>query len=136
MIPWRVIVIPALALALAVACAPSPATRAAVRGAELGVEILGVELLADGDIARLNYRVLDYEVAQKAFDQPIRLQTADGHRTFDVMEGGRLGPLRQRPSRTGKKQFILFPNNGRPIERGGEAVLVVGGARIAGIPVS
>ena len=136
MIRWRAALGPALALLLAVSCAPTTASKAQLPGAEFGVEILGVEMLAGGDIARLNYRVVDYDVARKAFDQPMRLHTADGGRALEVMQAGRLGPLRQRPSRTGKKQFILFPNNGRPLAPGGLAVLQIGEGRIAGIPVS
>jgi hypothetical protein len=137
MIAWRRTVIPAVALLLAAACAPgTTGSPSPLRGGELGVEILGVELLAGGDIARLNFRVVDYDIARKAFDQPVKLSTADGSQALDVMQAGRLGPLRQRPSRTGKKQFILFPNNGRPFVRGGKAVLHVGDASVQDIPVT
>ncbi len=117
-------------------CAAAPGETAKLPGAEIGIQVLGVELLADGDIARLNYRVVDIKIARTAFDHEVRLSPSDGHRTLDIMQAGRLGPLRQRPSATGKKQFILFPNNGRVLTRGSEAILLVGDARITGIPVS
>jgi len=125
----------ALSVAL-VSCAGSAAPEALLPGAEFGLQILGVELLADGDIARLNYRVVEYDAARRALDQTVRLQAAGTEGILDVMQAGRLGPLRQRPSRTGKKQFILFPNNGRPLVHGGKATLLIGASRITDIPVS
>ena len=88
-------------------CAAAPGETAKLPGAEIGIQVLGVELLADGDIARLNYRVVDIRTARTALDHEVRLSPSHGHRTLDIMQAGRLGPLRQRPSATGKKQFML-----------------------------
>jgi hypothetical protein len=52
------------------------------------------------------------------------------------MSTGRLGALQQRPNRLGRPQFMLFTNAGRVLRAGDRAVLIVGEARVAGIPVS
>jgi hypothetical protein len=53
-----------------------------------------------------------------------------------VTSGGRLGPLRQRPSASGREQFMLFTNSGQVLKRGGRAVLEIGALRVAGIPIT
>ena len=55
---------------------------------------------------------------------------------LEVLSAGRLGPLRQRPSRSGKKQFVMFTNAGRALEPGASAVVVLGQARVERVPVS
>ena len=114
--------------------APADPLKAATR--EHGIEIEGVQLLADGDLARLNYRVVDYEKAKRSLAGEVQLRAPNDPRPLPVTDVGRLGPMRQRPSKTGALQFILFTNSGRILQKGGTAVLVVGGRPIAGIPVS
>ena len=104
--------------------------------AELGLEVLGIQLLAGGDLARLDFRVVDYERAKRTLGGEIAIMTADGGRRLEVLSAGRLGPLRQRPSRSGKKQFVMFTNAGRALEPGASAVVVLGQARVERVPVS
>lgn len=102
-----------------------------------GVEILDVQLVADGDFVRLNYRVVDYQKARKALSGECRLFPLNSSRALPVPSVGRLGPLRQRPSSTGRPQFMLFTNQGHVLNRGDTAVLQIGPQnRIAGIPIS
>jgi hypothetical protein len=126
--------IPVAAVALAAACA-APAGGPQHPGHEQGLEILGIQLLAGGDLARLDYKVRDVEKARTALAGDVQLLTAEG-RSLTVMSVGRLGPMRQRPSATGKLQFILFTNPGRTLRRGETAILALGEGRISGIPVS
>ncbi len=105
-------------------------------GLEHGIEVLGVELMAGGDLARLNYRVTDYEKAKRALASGIQLYASGDTRALAVTDVGRLGPMRQRPSRSGVKQFIMFTNSSRALQKGTTAEFAVGGARITGIPVS
>jgi hypothetical protein len=123
------------ACALAAACAGGPGGGSPHLGHEHGVEILGVQLAAGGDLARLNYRVTDYEKARKALMGEVRL-LAEGGETLPVVSVGRLGPMKQRPSATGRPQFILFTNPGRALRKGGTAVVALQEGRIAGVPVS
>jgi len=112
------------------AAAPSPPNN------PLGIEALGVQLLADGDLARLDYRVVDEPRARAAFAGELRLYADGGSQPLRVMDVGRLGPLRQRPTVGGRRQFVLFTNPGRVLRRAGTAVLVCPAGRLAGIPVS
>jgi len=129
-----------IALVTAVLCAtcaprtPDDPVQAAAR--QYGIEILGARLVADGDIVRLNYRVVDYDTAKRSLKGEARLVPDGADRPLPVMSTGRLGPLQQRPSRMGRPQFMLFTNAGRVLRAGDRAVLVVGEARVAGIPVS
>jgi hypothetical protein len=66
----------------------------------------------------------------------IRLYSSDDSRSLEVIQVGRLGPMRQRPSRRGVKQFIIFTNSGRLLQNQGTAVLQIGAGRIPDIPVS
>lgn len=128
----------ALALPLFLACGSRPPTDPLqAQAREYGIEIMGVQLMADGDFARLNYRVVDYERAKRALKGEFRLLSEDGERPLPVTSVGRLGPLRQRPSATGRPQFMMFTNNGRALRKGDTAVLQIGEHdRISGIPVS
>lgn len=110
--------------------------RLTVPGHEMGIEVLGIELMAGGDLARLNYRVIDYERAKRAMEGVARIDPGAAGPPLELMSAGRLGAIRQRPSSTGKKQFMLFTNSGRVLRRGDSAVLMIGPSRIPGIPVS
>ena len=103
---------------------------------ELGLEVLGIQLLAGGDLARLDFRVVDYQRAKRTLGGEIEILTADGGTKLEVLSAGRLGPLRQRPSRAGKKQFVMFTNAGGALAPGDSAVVVLGDARIERVPVS
>jgi hypothetical protein len=118
---------------VSVACGARPSEDPAGRN---GIEILGVELLAGGDLAKLSYRVVDFEAAKEALQQDVKLVSEDGARALEVLSLARLGPMKQRPSRAGSRQFVLFTNSGRVLRKGGTAVLVIGQDRIGGIPVS
>ena len=114
-----------------------PADPLQAQAREYGIEILGVQLMADGDFARLNYRVVDYQKARRALSGEFRLLPENSERALQVTSVGRLGPLRQRPSSTGRPQFMLFTNGGRALKKGDTAVLRIGDKdRISGIPVS
>ena len=126
----------ALALPLLIACgsrAPSDPLQA--QAWEYGIEILGVQLTGDGDFARLNYRVVDYEKAKRSFRGDVRLVPEGADRPLPVASAGRLGPLRQRPNSSGRPQFMLFTNFARALKKGDRAVLTIGTRRIDGIPV-
>jgi len=123
----------ALLAVASIACGGSPP---AGPGAELGIEVLGVELMAGGDLAKLSYRVTDYETARKALGAPAMLYAGSDGPPLAVMSAGRLGPLRQRPSASGKQQYMLFTNNAKLLQRGGTAELRLGAIRVSGIPVS
>ena len=125
-----------LVLTLVAACAPVEPPRPAPPGAEQGIEVLGVQLLGRGELACLNFRVSDYERARRAFGDAIAVLREGGDRALPVTTVGRLGPMRQRPSASGKKQFVMFTNAGGVLKRGDRAVLVIGGTRIPGIPVT
>jgi len=125
------------AILAAAACGPAavqdPMQKSARR---CGIQILGVQLMADGDVARLNYRVVDYDKAKVALRKSVHLYEGDRSRPLPVMATGRLGPLTQRPTRDGRPQFMIFTNPGRALVRGGRAALTIGEVRIEGIPVS
>jgi len=129
-----------IALVTAVLCAAcasrAPEDPVQAEARRYGIEILGVKLVADGDVVRLNYRVIDYDTAKRALKGQARLVPDGGDRPLPVMSTGRLGALQQRPNRMGRPQFMLFTNAGRVLRAGDRAVLVVGEARVAGIPVS
>ena len=122
-----------LLLAVCAGCSAPAAPPAP--GQEQGLEIVGIQLLAGGDLARLDYRVLDIERARAALSGEVRLESESGA-TLSVMSVGRLGPMRQRPSATGKLQFILFTNPGRRLHRGESATVALGDTRVSGVPVS
>jgi hypothetical protein len=124
-----------IAVALA-GCSRSDSPGPALPGAELGIEVLGIRLLAGGDLARLDFRVVDYDRARETFRGEIAVLPAGGTHALAVLNTGRLGPMRQRPSRSGKKQFVLFTNAGRALEPGATAEVVLGDARIPDVPVS
>ena len=115
---------------MGLSCAPQPPPN------PTGIEVLGVQLMAGGDIARLNYRVVDYATAKHALQADVHLFKEGGDRPLGVLSTGRLGPLRQRPTKDGRPQFMIFMNEGRSLQKGDRAVLSVGKARIAGIKVS
>jgi len=115
---------------MGLSCAPAPPAH------PTGIEVLGVQLMAGGDIARLNYRVVDYAAAKRALQAEVRLFKEGGDRPLGVLSTGRLGPLRQRPTKDGRPQFMIFMNDGRSLRKGDRAVLTVGKLRIAGIQVS
>lgn len=127
----------AVAVSLFIACgsgAPSDPLQA--KAWEYGIEILGVQLTGDGDFARLNYRVVDYEKAKRSLKGDVQLVAEGTDRPLPVASTGRLGPLRQRPSSSGRQQFMLFTNFARVLKKGDHAVLVIGTGRIDGIPVT
>lgn len=133
----RLMVTVAVLVAAVAGCADRSAHDApATLGSEYGIDIAGVSLRSDGDLAQLDYRVVDYEKAKVALKGEVRLVPAGGERSLDVTSVGRLGPMRQRPSSSGKRQFMLFTNTGRLLKKGDTAVLVLGAGRISGIPVS
>jgi len=103
---------------------------------EQGIEVLGVQLMADGDVARLNYRVVDYEKAKRSLQGEVRLLLEGPERPLGILSAGRLGPLRQRPARAGRPQFMIFMNPGRNLRKGDRVILAIGDARIPGILVS
>jgi len=133
----RTVTVVLAAVALCAACTPrAPEDPVQSEARRYGIEILGVKLVADGDVVRLNYRVIDYDTAKRAFKGEARLVPDGGDRFLPVMSTGRLGALQQRPNRLGRPQFMLFTNAGRVLRAGDRAVLIVGEARVAGIPVS
>jgi hypothetical protein len=115
---------------MGLSCTPAPPAN------PTGIEVLGVQLMAGGDIARLNYRVVDYDRAKRSLQGEVRLFREGTDRSLGVLSTGRLGPLRQRPTRDGRPQFIIFTNNGRVLRKGDRAIVTFGQARIAGIQVS
>ena len=137
--PHRLITLLAVVVSLpiATACGPRPPSDPLQAQAwEHGIEILGVQLMADGDFARLNYRVIDHPKAKRSLSGEFRLLPETGDRALPVTSVGRLGPLRQRPSASGRPQFMLFTNGGA-LKKGDTAVLLIGAkGRISGIPVS
>lgn len=134
----RVIAVLAAALlVLAWACGPRvPSDPLQAKAWEHGIEILGVQLMGDGDFARLNYRVVDFAKARQALRGEVRLSAEGSDKSLPVASTGRLGALRQRPSATGRQQFMLFTNYARALHKGGRALLRIGNSRIDGIPVS
>jgi len=125
------------ALLSALACGAPPARDPVQAWArQHGIEILGVQLLAGGDLAKLTYRVVDFKKARTAFRGEMHLLTEDGARPLGVISLARLGPMQQRPSAAGAQQFVLFRNTERLLRKGNTAVLTVGADRIAGIPIS
>ena len=134
--PYRILLTVALIAVALAGCSRDESSEPALPGAELGIEVLGIQLLAGGDLARLDFRVVDYDRAKETFRGEIGVLSADGTHTLTVLNTGRLGPMRQRPSRSGKKQFVLFTNAGRALAPGSTAVIVLGDARIPAIPVS
>ena len=127
----------AVLAALLAACgtrAPSDPLQA--KASKYGIEILGVQLMADGDLVRLNYRVVDYDRTKRTLKGEMKLFPEGAARSLPVMEAGKLGPMRQRPNATGRPQFMIFTNGGRTLRRGDRAVLQIGEDRLPGIPVS
>lgn len=133
------ILVLALVLPMIPACGSRPPSDPLQAQAwKYGIEILGVQVMAGGEFARLNYRVVDYQKAKRAMSGEFRLLPETGDRALPVTSVGRLGPLRQRPSSTGRPQFMLFTNHGPVLRKGDTAILQRIGAqdRITGIPVS
>ena len=130
---WAGLLAAALPLACAAPEAPDPAREAARLA---GIEVLGVQLLGDGALARLRYRVIDVERARGAMRGEARLLPEGAAGAVGVTAGGRLGPLRQRPSAGGREQFILFTNARGVLKRGERAVFEVGELRVPGIPIT
>ena len=95
-----------------------------------------VVAMPDGAFARLNYRVVDYEKAKRSLRGDVKLLPDGADRPLPVMSTGRLGPLVQRPSSTGRPQFMMFMNPGHLLQKGGRATLKIGQSRIPGIPVA
>ena len=123
----------------ALACSKGPDKRISSNPADsVGISVVGIQLLAGGDLARLNYRVTDYPLAKKSLGlgNSIRILPAGTSRPLPVTEAGILGPLRQRPSRGGKLHFVLFNNSGRILRAGDRADVMLGKVRVAGVPVS
>ena len=132
-----VIVAAALLLPLSVGCGPRvPSDPLQAQAWEHGVEIMGVQLMADGQFARLNYRVVDYQKAKQSLKGEVDLLAEGADRPLPVASTGRLGPLRQRPSSTGRAQFMLFTNFAGTLRKGDSAILRIGDKRISGIPVT
>lgn len=132
-----VIAAAALLLSLAAGCGPRvPSDPLQAQAWEYGVEILGVQLMADGNFARLNYRVVDYQKAKRSLKGEVELMAEGVDQPLPVASAGRLGPLRQRPSSTGHPQFMLFTNYAGTLRKGDSAVLRIGDKRISGIPVT
>ena len=52
---------------------------------EQGIEVLGIQLLADGDVARLNYRVVDYARAKRSLRKEVLLFRERADRPLGVM---------------------------------------------------
>jgi hypothetical protein len=104
----------------------------------VGISVESIQLLAGGDLARLNYRVTDYPLARKSLGlgNSIRILPAGTSRPLSVTQAGILGPLRQRPSRGGRLHFVLFNNSGRILRPGDRADVLLGKVRVAGVPVS
>jgi hypothetical protein len=124
------------AILLTAACGPPAAQDPVQESARrCGIEIIGVQLMADGDVARLNYRVVDYDTAKAALRKEVQLFAGAG-RPVPVMATGRLGPLRQRPTRDGRPQFMMFMNPGRTLVKGERATITIGQVRIEGVPIS
>lgn len=132
---WRVMVV-ALVPLLGSCTAPGSAGTPAAPGRELGLEILGVHLVSGGDLAQLDYRVLDFQKAKAALAGEVRLVPEEGTGRLEVMSLGRLGPMKQRPARSGVRQFMLFTNTGRALKKGGSAAMILTGGRVSGIPVT
>lgn len=127
----------ALLLPVLAACgtrAPSDPLQA--KASTYGIEILGVQLMADGDLARLDYRVIDFERTKRKLKGEVKILPEGAARSLPVLSAGRLGPMRQRPSASGKRQFMMFTNSGRVLRKGDRAVLQIGEDRLPGIPVS
>lgn len=122
--------------ALLAACGTREQPAPESAGSETGVELLAVELTAGGDLARLNYRVVDVERARRTLQGNLLLRAGEEGPWLQVISAGRLGPMRQRPTAGGKRQFILFTNTGRVLARGQSAVLFAGKRRIAQVPVT
>lgn len=122
-----------VSLACATRTSEDPLQAAARRH---GVEILGLELRAGGDLAQLSYRVVDFGIAEVALRDEMRLRTGAGKGTLPVLSLSRLGPMTQRPSRAGTRQFVLFTNPGRTLKKGGTAILSIGPDEIGAVPVS
>jgi hypothetical protein len=133
----RWVVLMAILVAATAACTREDTGAAlALPGRDFGIEISGVRLLSSGDLAQLDYRVVDYEKAKSLLKGEMRLLPEGGEHSIQVTSIGRLGPMRQRPSATGRRQFMLFTNSGRLLKKGDTAVLVLDVGRIPGIPVS
>ncbi len=116
------------------ACTSAP--RLAPRGAEHGIEVVAIRLTGGGDLAKLEYRVIDLEKARRALGGDLSIVGTNVTTPLPVLSAGRLGALRQRPSATGKRQYVLFRNAGLVLRPGDTAALLVGDERVEGIPVS
>lgn len=128
-----------LCIAIALAgCGLGPRQEAPAAAAsnEIGLEVLAVELMAGGDLARLNYRVVDVERARRTLQGEVFLRAGEEGPLLKVISAGRLGQMRQRPASGNKRQFILFTNAGRTLDRGKTAILYVGATPIARVTVT
>jgi hypothetical protein len=127
---------PVLVAALTVAgCGPGADRSADGAAADVGFEVLGIELMAGGDLARLNYRVIHTEKAAAALRLPLKLIPPEGGVELSITSAGRLGPLQQRPGAPGGRRYLMFTNVGRALRPGMQATLAVGPTQVEGIPV-
>ena len=127
----------ALVLSLALGCgARVPADPLQAKAWEHGIEILGVQVMGNGEFALLNYRVVDYEKAKRSLKNDVQLAAEGSDRPLPIASTSRLGLLRQRPTAGGRRQFMMFTNYGHTLRKGGRAWLKIGTSRLEGIPVS
>ena len=99
---------------------------------ELGVQLAGVRLSANGYIVDVRYRVVDPEKAKPLLDRkvrPVLVNEATGTR-FYVPQPPIVGSLRQtarnRVIHTDRNYFILFANPDKQLQPGSLVTLYVG----------
>lgn len=116
----------------ALASARPPADLAGPVVEELGVQLAGVRLSANGYIVDVRYRVFDPEKAKPLLDRkvrPVLVNEATGTR-FYVPQPPIVGSLRQtarnKVIHTDRNYFILFANPDKQLQPGSRVTLYVG----------
>ena len=130
-------------LALGPGCASGLAggarAPAAAPGAAAGIEVTAVRVSAAGRVVDFRYRVVDPGKAREVLSRQTEVYAIDqatGVR-LPVPRAGKVGALRQSASQAvaGKVYFVLFGNTGGVVKPGSLVTVVLGGVRIADLPV-
>jgi pyruvate/2-oxoglutarate dehydrogenase complex dihydrolipoamide acyltransferase (E2) component len=118
---------------------PAPGVRLVVE--ELGVQLVGVRLSANGYIVDVRYRVFDPEKAKPLLDRkvrPVLVDEATGKR-FYVPQPPIVGSLRQtarnKVIHTDRNYFILFANPDKQLQPGSLVTLYVGNQKFDNLQV-
>jgi hypothetical protein len=104
-----------------------------------GVDIVGIRPVSSGLMLRLDYRVVDPELASVLTDRTARPYVIDEatHTALAIPAMENIGELRQiAPLEQSRTYYMIFGNPGRLVKPGSRVTLVVGNLRADGLVVN